>query len=55
MGVPVLVLLLNLFQNKHHLDFDKIKKKVNFKFSKNIGGFLKMAQVIDGTTGKFNL
>ena len=36
----MLVFLLELIQNRHRLDFFKVKK-VNLKLSKNIGVFLK--------------
>ena len=49
MGVLVLVLQINLIQIKHRLDFVKIKK---IKFLKNISVFLKIAHVIDDTSGK---
>ena len=52
MGVPVLVLLQKLIQNRHRLEFVKIKKS-NLKLSKNIGVFLKNAHVTDDTFGKF--
>ena len=48
MGVPELVLLLKLIQNRHCLAFVKIKK-IKFKFN----FFLKIAHAIDDTFGKF--
>ena len=46
------VLLLKLIQIKHRLDFVKLKK-VDFKFSFDIGVFLEIAHVIDDTSGKY--
>jgi len=45
----VLVLLLKIIEIRHRLDF-KIKIKVNLKISKNIGIFLKIADVVDDTS-----
>ena len=51
MGISVLVLLLKIIASKHRLDFVK-KKKVNFKFSKNIGISPKIVDVVDDTSEK---
>ena len=48
MGVCVLVLLLKIIQNWHRLGF--ARKKIQ----KNIGVFLKIAHLIDDTSGKYH-